>query len=124
MRQAPSNPKGGTNVWLGSPHGNLREDWVFEDGYIVSANFGPMLLRYIQNTVDVPTMDAMFCAMVAARIAEAVAPLLVADDKVLTTLLANVSRHYKAERYKATTVNGIEIGPIDADLDDYIVCRY
>ena len=122
LRQAPSDPKGGANVWLGMPHGNIREDWVFEDNYIVSGTNGPIMLRYIQNMVDVPLMDPMFCEMLAARIAEECAPIL-ASDKALPIILQTTQRHYKEERWKAISVNGIEIGPIDPDLDDLITCR-
>ncbi len=123
LRQAPSDPKSASNVWLGAPHGNRREDWVFEDDYLISAAMDPIMLRYIQNTVDVPTFSPMFCEMLAARIAEEVAPQL-SDAETLPLILSNVARHYKTERWKAITVNGIEIGPVDPDLDDYITARY
>jgi hypothetical protein len=123
LRQAPSDPKGNAGGWYGAPHGNWREDWVFEEGIIVSSTQGPLMLRYIENTVDVPKMDPMFCEMLAARIAEEAGPLLVQDRDMWTQILSNVRAHYKTERYKATTVNGIEIGPLDLDVDDYITCR-
>lgn len=128
LRQAPSNPKGGAGVRLGAPHGNIREDWIFEDNYIVSWAEQLLMLRYIQNTVDVPTFDAMFCEMLAARIAEEVVPILSIGNpelaEALPLILSNTARHYKTERMKAITVNGIEIGPVDLDIDDYISCRY
>jgi len=123
LRQAPTNPKGSANVWLGAPHGNTREDWTFEGDYLLSSSINSLMLRYIANVVDVPDFDPMFCEMLAARIAEETAPILVTDPSLLTTILNNVRRHYTTERYKAITVNGIEIGPIDPDVDDLITCR-
>jgi hypothetical protein len=61
--------------------------------------------------------------MLAARIAEEVAPILVATD-VLQVILRNTRAHYKSERFKAITINGIEIGPIDLEMDDYIRVRF
>lgn len=124
LRQAPSDPHATTRAWLGGPAGHPRDDWSFEDNYIVSGDVGPLLLRYIQNIVDVPVMDAMFCEMLAARVAEEVAPLLVDDTKLLGTIVGNVRHHYKSERFKATTVNAIEIGPIDLEMDDYVRVRF
>lgn len=124
LRQAPSSPKGAANPWLGSPRGNLREDWVFEGNYIVSSEIAPIMMRFVAEFVDVPDMDPMFCEMLAARIAEETGPLLVQDPTMWPEILANVQRHYGTERFKAVAVDAIEIGPVDPDLDDFITCRF
>ena len=111
-------------MWLGFSRGNFREDWVFEGDYVVSGSIGPLRMRFVADFVDVPDMDSMFCEMLASRIAEEVGPLLVQDDKLLPIILSNARSHYREERMKAITVNGIEIGPIDPDIDDFISCRY
>jgi hypothetical protein len=117
LRQAPTDPKGGANVWLGAPHGNVREDWVFENDYIISARQGPLMLRFVANVVDVPDMDPMFCELLAARLGYELAPRM-APEKFQQCVMS-----YKEARNKAVTVNGIEIGPIDLDVDDFITCR-
>lgn len=122
LRRAPSNPRVTGNFYLGAPSGNEQEDWVFEDDYILSFSPGPLMLRYVQNMVDVPLMPAEFCEMLSARIAEECAPILAAAQ-ILPAILRVVQGHYRRERIEAIRINGIEIGPKDFDLDDYIVCR-
>lgn len=123
LRQAPTDPRAGINPYLGAPHGPTATDWVFEGDYLVSADLGPLMLRFVADFVDVPDMDAMFCEMLSARVAEEVAPILCAKD-VLQVILANVREHYRTERFKAITVNGIETGTVEPPEDDYITARY
>jgi hypothetical protein len=124
LRRAPEEPKAGINPFLGAPRGPIADDWLLENDYLVSVDTGPIMLRYVGDVVDVPDMDAMFCEMLAARIAEEVAPILVSEAKLLPTILGNVQRHYRDERWKAVTVNGIETGSEDPPEDDYVTCRY
>ncbi len=134
LRRAPSNPKGDLGQSLGVPTGPLRDDWVFEDDYIVSGSanpvatdsgvastisFLPIILRYVADVIDVPDFPALFSEALAAKIADAVAPQLVAAD-VLQLILPNVARHYKMARDQAILVDGIERGPSAAPQDSYI----
>jgi hypothetical protein len=124
LRQAPTDPKAAANTFLGTGRGGLHEDWVFEGDYIVSNMRGPMMMRYVADMVDVPDMDATFCEMLSARLAEEVGPLIIQDAGLLSPLLANARSHYERERKDATAVNSIEIGPIDLEVDSYLTCRY
>lgn len=119
LRQAPSNPKGSATTWLGAPWGNVREDWVFEGPYIVSAAPGPIMLRFVADFVDVPQMPSMFCEGLAARIANETCEIL--TQSVEKKGIADNA--YKRAMFEARTVNAIEAGPIDMDIDDYITCR-
>jgi hypothetical protein len=123
LRKAPTNPKSDLSTWLGAPSGNFPEDWVFEDDYIVSFRHDPMLLRYVQNIVDVPLMSPEFCEILAARIAEECAPILATAD-VLPLILQSTRAQYKDERHEAIRINGIELAPVELDLDSYITCRF
>lgn len=122
LRQAPSNPKGAWNVWMGMPRGNGQEDYVFEDNYIVSAASSTLFLRYVANMIDVPDFHPLFNELLAASLAEAVAPALVAPE-ALPMLIRNARTIYQRARRDARLHNAIEIGPIDTDLDTYISCR-
>lgn len=122
LRQAPSDPKRGVRNYLGAPSGVVPDDWVFENDYIVSTDAGPIMLRFVADVVDVPDMDAMFCEMLSARVAEETAPTL-ADEKVLPIILGVVRTHYKSERFKAAQVNAIEEGPITPVENAYVTCR-
>lgn len=124
LRQAPTDPKAGASTWLGAPHTHVREDYVFEGNYLVSATAYPLMLRYVADFVDVPDMDASFCEMLAARCAIEVGPLIIDNERLLPTLIGNARGHYEREREAATAVNAIEIGSIDLERDDYITARY
>lgn len=123
LKQAPSNPKGGWNTWMGMPRGNGREDYVFEDGYIVSAASSTLFLRYIADMIDVPDFHPLFAEMLAARIAEAIGPMVVEPKEDVPLLLRRAQAAYRMARQDATRANAIEIGPLDPDLDDFISCR-
>lgn len=134
LRKAPTSPKAGIGTWLGVPTNLMREDWVFEGNYIVSGAVQPLLIRFVCDIIDVTEMDPEFCEMLAARIAEETAPVLVgrlsaeitlgaADTGLLQVILANTRRHYVSERSKAILSNGIETGSIDPPLDSYISSR-
>jgi len=119
LRQAPSQPKGAANPYLGAGKGNWREDWVLEGQYLVSASPGPVLMRYVADFVDVTQMEPTFCEMLAARLALEVGPRLpgAAED------YNRLRRHYRDTRLEAIGLNLIETGPIDFDLSDYLAVR-
>lgn len=124
LRRAPTSPHAAASTYLGTGRGGAREDWVFESNYLISATAGPLMMRYVADFVDVPDMDATFCEMLSARLAQEVGPLVVLDQQLLPILLSNAKAHYDRERKDATAVNAIEIGAIDLELDDYLSCRF
>ncbi len=137
LRKAPTDPKGDIGQSLGVPTGPVREDWVFEDNYLISGSrspitsspgvptisFVPIFIRYVADVIDVPDFPPLFSEALAGKIADAVAPQLVAAD-VMQVILASAARHYKMARDQAILVDGIERGPTAPPLDSYITCRY
>lgn len=123
LRTAPTNPKGAASVWMGMPRGTVREDWVFEDNYIVAGQTPTLLLRYVADMIDVPDMPALFCEMLAASLAEANAAALVQPVEDVPRSVNRARLAYRTARSAAVRVNAIEIGPIDPYLDDFILCR-
>ena len=123
LRAAPTNPKGASSVWMGMPRGTIREDWVFEDNYIVAGQTPTLLLRYVADMIDVPDMPALFCEMLAASCAEATAAALVQPQEDVPRAVNRARGAYRNARSAATRVDAIERGPIDPYLDDFIVCR-
>lgn len=118
LRRAPNQPKVGTPA-LGAPAYNQADDWVIEGAYIVSGDFGPLLLRYVADITDVTQMDAMFCEGLAACVGEATCePITQAQDK-----LAKCEQAYEKAMYRARAVNAIEIGNVDPVEDDYLLVR-
>lgn len=123
LLRAPTDPRRtATPVYLGASVGNYHEDWVFEGNYVVSAEVGPIMLRYVADFLDVPTMDPIFCEMVAAKMATDLAPRLLLPEAI-NAGLANARRAYKLAERRAAGVNAIEVAPMDPEFHDFVACR-
>lgn len=119
LRQAPKDPKAGSNSFLGAPSGLQYDDWVFEGNYIVSRQSYPMIFRFVADITQVTKMDEMFCEGLACRIGAEVCETLTQSG----SKLANIASMYKVAMGDARTVNGIEEGPVEPPEDDYLTCR-
>jgi hypothetical protein len=120
LRKASSDPKAGSNTFMGSDTSLLYNDWLFEGNYITTIQTDPIMLRFVADTVDVPNMDDMFCEGLAARMGLEICEPITQSSQKLTTI-AGV---YALQMGDARLVNGIEVGPEEAPTDDYIACRY
>jgi hypothetical protein len=109
LRIANQNPKPGT-PWLGGPSGYTYNDWVLENGFLLSAETGPIPYRFVANVTDVARMDPMFCEMWAARIGLEVCEPLTQS----TTKLGTIAKIYDEWHSKAVIANAIEQGPEDS----------
>lgn len=119
LREAPQDPKGGQLTWLGGPANNVMNDWNYENGYLTSFNVAPILLRFGADVTDVSRFDPMFCELFAARLALELTEVVTqaAEKKQL------ISAEYDRWGREARTRNGIEIGPVQADEDEYVTVR-
>lgn len=119
LRQAPEDPKQGSVSSLGSPSALPYRDWNFESDWMTTRDVGPILFRFVADFRDVTKFDSMFTYGFAARLA--------ADNcEALTQSGAKrqaAEAQYKLYMTEARLVNGIETGPTEAPLDDYIACR-
>lgn len=119
LREAPQDPKAGQLTWLGGPGNNIMNDWVFENGYLLSSTYTPINMRFGADVQNVALMDPMFCELFAARLAlEECEVLTQAADKKQA-----ISAEYARWGSEARTRNGIEIGPVQNDEDEYITVR-
>jgi hypothetical protein len=119
LREAPQDPKRGIASYLGMPSGLPQNDWTFEGDYIVTMDSSVIVLRFVADIQDVTLMDPMFCEGLGARLGlEICEPLTQSGTKLQT-----ISQIYKTFMGDARVVNGIEAGPIEMPLDDYLVCR-
>jgi hypothetical protein len=119
LREASQNPGAGITTWLGGPHGIPYQDWVKENGYLLSTQSNPIPYRFVANVTDVSRMDPMFCEGLAARVAlEVCEPLTQSTAK-----LGAIAKIYQEWIDAARTVNGIEQGTEQPPDDDYIACR-
>lgn len=120
LREAPQDPKAGSQSFLGAPSGLTYTDWEFEGNYIVTREIDPMVFRFVADLTGVQLMDAMFCEGLAARIAiEVCEPLTQSADKQ-----QRAASEYGKFMGEARIVNGIETGSDEPPEDDYISCRY
>ena len=119
LRLAPQNPKGST-TWLGGPSGVVYTDWNLENNYLVTAETGPLSLRFIADVTDVRLMDDMFCEGLAARVGVAVCDILTQSLSQLTA----IEKVYDVFMGEARKVNAIEMGYDDPPDDNYLTVRY
>jgi len=119
LRQAPQNPKAGSNTFLGGPSGNQYNDWQFQGAQLLTRQSGVLILRFAADIADVTLMDSMFCEGLSCRIGiEVCEPLTQSVSK-----LQGITAEYKTFMGDARAVNGIEAGPVEAPEDDFISCR-
>lgn len=119
LRKAPQDPKAGAVSYLGAPGNLASDDWNFEGDYITTSDNPVIVLRFVADIQDVTQMDPMFCEGLGARIGlEICEPLTQSDSK-----LGTIGQIYKTFMGEARAINGIEVGPVEMPLDDYLACR-
>jgi len=119
LRVADQNPKQGNMSWLGRPSAPMVDDWVYEGNYLISSWSNPIVFRFAADVADVSMMDPMFCEALAARIALGICETLTQSQ----SKLAAIGSMYNKFVSEARTVNGIEVGPAETPLDDWVACR-
>lgn len=120
LREAPQNPRAGAASQLGAPSGDFYRDWNYEGDFIVSSDSGVIIYRFVADVTDVRKMDPMFCEGLGARIGlEICEPLTQSNAKVST-----IASKYEKFMKEARLVNGIETGPTEPPVDDWLACRY
>lgn len=119
LREASQNPKSGVTTWLGAPSGITYNDWVLENGFLLTMDTGPIPYRFVTNVTDVSRMDPMFCEGLAARVAFEVCEALTQS----TSKLGAIAKVYDEWMSQARTVNAIEQGTEESPDDSYVTCR-
>lgn len=124
LRKAPTDPAADTSQYVGIPSGMGDDDWVFEGNFLLTKVFGPLLLRFVSEMVDVYDFDPLFCEMVAARIASEIAgtPGVCAAD-VVGASMRNANAHYRSERKQAYQANSILSGRAATPTNRYMLAR-
>lgn len=120
LRKAPRDPHSGQYTVLGSPTNLASDDWTFEDNYIVSADPGPIIFRFVHDMSDVTRMHPLFCEGLACRIAFELAEPITQS----TAKLGAVGKEYEQFMTDARQQDGIEQGSTETDLDDFLLVRY
>lgn len=120
LREAPQSTKAGSYTVFGAPSNLAYTDWEYEGNYITSSSTGPILYRFVADVQAVPEMDDMFCEALGCRIAFETCETLTQSSAKLQAIGAE----YKKFQSEAIAVNGIEIGPVEPPLDDFLFVRY
>ena len=119
LREAPQDPKRGSTSYLGTPSGLMYTDWEYEGNFLVSRDAQPIVLRFVADIYQVSQFDDMFCEGLAARMA-----FEGCEDITQSIGKQNAcGQAYNKFMGEARTVNGIETGPTEPPVDDYITCR-
>jgi hypothetical protein len=119
LRKAPSDPKAGSLSYLGAASGLDYRDWNLESEYLTSSQTGPILLRFVADTVDVTKFDDMFCEGLGARIGTEVCETLTQS----TAKKQAAASEYQKFMSEARTVNAVLVGAIEQPVDDWVECR-
>ena len=117
---APQDPKAGSTSYLGFPSNLINNDWVFEGGYLISMDPGPIMFRFAADVTQVALMDDLFCEGFAARIALEMCESLTQSQPKL----ASIASEYKQFMSEARQRNGIETGPTEPPMDDFLAVRF
>jgi hypothetical protein len=119
MMLAPQDPKEGSVPVLGWPRGQSYKDWEFESDYLLTSDSGVIILRFVADVNDPNSMDPMFIEGFACRLALSVCETITQSG----SKLSNIGSMYGKFMVEARTVNGIETGPVEQELDAYVECR-
>lgn len=119
LRKGGQDPKAGSFSIYGAPTNLLYDDWLIENGFLVTTMNEPINIRFVGAVTNVAAMDPMFCEGWAARLAMAVCePLTQSTEK-----MKEIQQAYGIFMREARIVNGIEDGADEPALDDWISCR-
>lgn len=119
LRMAPQTPTAGNTSFLGFPGNQIVNDWTFENNFFVTMDAGIIVFRFAADITNASEFDPLFVEGLGSRIGmEVCEPINQSTDK-----LNNCIKAYKTVMGEARTVNGIETGPSEPPLDDFIACR-
>ena len=118
LRRAPEYPKTGIN-WLGGPSGIRYDDWTIESRFLISADTGPIPLRFVANITDVSKMTTPFCEGLGLRIGIEVCPKVTQSEGKVS----GIEKKYALWETEARTIDGIEDEWVDQPDDDYVTVR-
>ena len=119
LREAPQDPKAGFLSFLGAPTERMLKDWVFENGMLVTQDPTAINMRFVADVANVPSMDDMFCEGLGAECGFAVCERVTQS----TAKQAACRQAYEEAMTEARIVNGIEQGPTEPPMDEWINCR-
>ena len=119
LKMAPQDPTAGFLGYLGAPSERQLNDWVLENGMIVTQDPDAINLRFSADVVNVPSMDDMFCEGLGAELAWTTCERITQSPAKKQAC----RDEYNILMTEARIIGGIEQGPTEPPLDDWINCR-
>ncbi len=119
LRVLSPDPKVESTSTLSTSAGLPFLDWQFEGNYIVTAAVSPLLLRFVADVSDVPSMDSLFCEGLACRIAYEVCEILTQSNVKLQAIGAAYQKFVRDARL----INWLEIGSTEPQEEEYELTR-
>lgn len=119
LRVAPQDPKTPSTSNNVTSAGLRVLDWEFEGSYIVTAQPGPLIFRFVADISDVTMMDGAFCEGLAARMAYELCETLTQSNIKLQA----VGQTYQAWIETARNINWLELGSTEPQEQRYELTR-
>lgn len=122
LRIAPLDPKVAGNVRSNTTAGMQYNDFEFEGDYIMSSYWGstaqadPLVLRFVADQTDVPSMDDTLCEALAARMAVECAETITQSKQKKMDAVALYDNAIQVARM----VNAIEAGTTEPEPNSSI----
>lgn len=113
LRLTAFDPKQKAGGWPATTGGLRLLDYEIEGDYLVSANAGPIILRFVADISDVTVMEPLFIETWASSLGSAVVLNLSQDP----AKAARVDKAYQGNFDLAALINGFEIGSTEDTAD-------
>lgn len=119
LRALAPDPKVEGTSTLSTSAALQQLDWQFEGNWLITNSAGPILLRFVADVSDVPSMDPMFCEGLATHIEYALCERVTGS---------NVKKQAAAAAYQkfirdARRINWLEIGNTEPEEEEYELTR-
>lgn len=91
-------------------------DWLYESGYLITCETGPLIYRFVADMLDVTKYDALFCEGLGSRIAFELCEALTQS----ITKLGAIGKEYQQFMSDARIRNAVETGPTSPEEDSWV----
>lgn len=115
LRVAGPDPRSASTSRLETSGALRYQDWQFEGDYLISSSTTAILMRFVADVSHVPSMDALFCEALGARIAYETCEIITQSNVKLQA----IAQAYQKFIRDARLVNWIESGSTEPQEEEY-----
>lgn len=106
LRMAPQDPKFASGVRQNVAAGMQFNDWEVEAGFLMTADSGGFVLRFVADQADVATMEPLLVEVWAAQLAVQLCEPMTQSDEKMNAMMAIYTRFMNT----AKLINSVEAG--------------